>query len=87
MPFELIRSEILVQGRAFNVKRDTLRTPDGRETKLEIVEHGGSVVLLPIDEEGNLLFVRQYRAAVGEGPGGLADFCAAVAARHGDVPL
>ena len=66
MPFELIRSEILVQGRAFNVKRDTLRTPDGRETKLEIVEHGGSVVLLPIDEEGNLLFVRQYRAAVGE---------------------
>jgi ADP-ribose pyrophosphatase len=66
MPFELIRSETLVQGRAFRVKRDTLRTPDGRETKLEIVEHGGSVVLLPIDREGNLLFVRQYRAAGGE---------------------
>ena len=66
MPFELIRSETLVQGRAFKVKRDTLRTPDGRETQLEIVEHGGSVVLLPIDQEGNLLFVRQYRAAVRE---------------------
>src|SRR5262249_26461330 len=28
-------------------------------------EHGGSVVLLPIDAEGNLLFVRQYRHAAG----------------------
>lgn len=65
MPFELIKSEVLVQGRAFRVKRDTLKTPDGRETKLEIVEHGGSVVLLPVDAEGNLLFVRQYRTAVG----------------------
>jgi ADP-ribose pyrophosphatase len=66
MPFELIQSEVLVQGRAFKVKRDTLKTPDGRETKLEIVEHGGSVVLLPVDADGNLLFVRQYRAAVGK---------------------
>jgi|SRR5215211_335905 len=65
MPFELIRSEILLEGRAFKVKRDILKTPDGRETKLEIVEHGGSVVLLPIDQEGNLLFVHQYRHAAG----------------------
>jgi len=64
MPFELLRSETLIQGRAFNVKRDTLKTPDNRETKLEIVEHEGSVVLLPLDDEGNLLFVRQYRHAV-----------------------
>jgi len=65
MSFELIMSETLVQGRAFKVRRDTLKTPDGHETKLEIVEHGGSVVLIPVDEEGNLLFVRQYRTAVG----------------------
>jgi ADP-ribose pyrophosphatase len=65
MPFELIRSEVLLQGRAFNVKRDTLKTPDGRETKLDIVDHCGSVVLLPLDGEGNLLFVRQFRHAVG----------------------
>lgn len=65
MPFELIRSETLLQGRAFKIRRDTLKTPDGRETKLEIVEHGGSVVIIPIDEQNNLLFVKQYRHAVG----------------------
>lgn len=63
MPFELIRSETLLQGRAFKIRRDTLKTPDGRETRLEIVDHGGSVVILPIDNENNILFVRQYRHA------------------------
>ena len=65
MPFELIKSETLLQGRTFKIRRDYLKTPDGRETKLEIVEHGGSVVILPIDEKNNLLFVRQYRHAAG----------------------
>ena len=65
MPFEFTNSEVLLQGRTFKVRRDTLKTPDGRETKLEIVEHGGSVVIVPIDEHGNVLFVRQYRHAAG----------------------
>lgn len=65
MPFELIKSEPLLQGRAFKIRRDYLKTPDGQETTLEIVEHGGSVVILPVDEENNLLFVRQYRHAAG----------------------
>ncbi|GJQ36594.1 MAG: ADP-ribose pyrophosphatase [Anaerolineaceae bacterium] len=63
--FEFLRSEILMKGRAFTIRRDYLKTPDGRETKFEIVEHGGSVVLVPVDPEGNLLFVRQYRHAAG----------------------
>jgi 8-oxo-dGTP pyrophosphatase MutT (NUDIX family) len=66
MPFEFISSEILLQGRAFKVRRDTLKTPDGRETKYEIIEHGGSVVLVPVDDQGNVLFVRQYRHATGQ---------------------
>ena len=65
MPFELLKSEPVFQGHAFKIRRDSLKTPDGRETKYEIVEHVGSVVIIPIDEQGNLLFVRQYRPAVG----------------------
>lgn len=63
--FELIKSETLMQGRAFKIRRDYLKTPDGRETKFEIIEHGGSVIIIPVDAEGNLLFVRQYRHAAG----------------------
>ena len=63
MKFQLIESETIFKGRAFSIRRDNLRTPDGRTTKFDIVEHHGSVVLLPIDKDGNLLFVRQYRHA------------------------
>jgi ADP-ribose pyrophosphatase len=66
MPFELLKSEPVFQGRAFKIRRDTLKTPDGRETKYEIVEHVGSVIIIPMDEQGNLLFVRQYRHAAGK---------------------
>ena len=65
MPFELIKSETLLKGRAFAIRRDWLKTPDGRETKYDIIEHGGSAVIVPIDADGNLLFVRQYRHAAG----------------------
>jgi ADP-ribose pyrophosphatase len=65
MPFELIKSESLLKGRAFAIRRDWMKTPDGRETKFDIIEHGGSVVLVPLDSDGNLLFVRQYRHAAG----------------------
>jgi ADP-ribose pyrophosphatase len=65
MPFELIKSEPVFQGRAFKIRRDYLKMPDGREAKFDIVEHGGSVILIPIDQDGNLLFVRQYRHAAG----------------------
>jgi ADP-ribose pyrophosphatase len=65
MAFELLKSEIIHLGRVFTLRSDTLRLPDGRETRLDVVEHAGSVIILPMDANGNLLFVRQYRHAVG----------------------
>ena len=65
MTFELLKSEIVYPGRAFTIRRDTLRLPDGRETSFDIVEHVGSVIILPLDANGHLLFVRQYRHAAG----------------------
>ena len=65
MPFKLLKSEVLMKGRAFTIRRDHLKTPDGRETKFEIIEHGGSAVVIPVDENGNMLLVRQYRHATG----------------------
>ncbi|MDX9991640.1 MAG: NUDIX hydrolase [Anaerolineales bacterium] len=65
MKFERIKTEILFEGRAFDIRRDHLKTPSGRIAKYDIVEHHGSVVLVPVDEAGNIHFVRQYRHASG----------------------
>ena len=66
MNFELIKSETLMQGRAFSIRRDTMKIPDGKETNFDIIDHGGSVVIIPVDEHGNVLLVRQYRHATGK---------------------
>jgi ADP-ribose pyrophosphatase len=65
MPFKQIKSEVVYTGRAFSVRSDTLRLPDGHETRLDIVDHPGSVIIVPVDEQNNLVFVRQYRHAAG----------------------
>jgi ADP-ribose pyrophosphatase len=65
MSFELLKSETVYAGRAFAIRRDTLRLPDGRENSFDIVVHIGSVIILPLDSKGQLLFVRQYRHAAG----------------------
>jgi ADP-ribose pyrophosphatase len=63
MKFELLHAETVYTGRAFNVRRDDLRTPDGRTVKYDIIEHVGSVIIVPVDAQGQLYFVRQYRHA------------------------
>jgi ADP-ribose pyrophosphatase len=47
------------------IRVDTVRYPSGREATIDVVEHPGAVVLVPIDGQGRLLFVRQYRHATG----------------------
>lgn len=65
MKFELLGSEVIYKGHAIILRVDDLRTPDGRTVKYDIVEHHGSVIIIPVDENGNIYFVRQYRHAAG----------------------
>ena len=65
MQFKLLNSRIVYPGHAFKIRVDTLQLPDGHEAHYDIVEHVGSVIIIPVDENGNLLFVRQYRHAAG----------------------
>jgi ADP-ribose pyrophosphatase len=53
------------RGRALVLHVDEVTLADGRPAVREVVEHPGSVVLVPI-EAGHLLLVRQYRYAVGD---------------------
>jgi ADP-ribose pyrophosphatase len=66
MPFSTISQETIYRGHAFNLRRDELKTPDQRTIHLEIIEHVGAVTLLPMDADGRILFVRQYRHATGK---------------------
>ena len=66
MLIETIAQETIYQGRAFNVRRDEVRFPNQNTMHVDIIEHPGAVTILPIDAEGRILFVRQYRHATGK---------------------
>lgn len=48
-----------------DVRTDTVRLPDGRESVREVVTHPGGVAILPLDDEGWVYLVRQYRYPIG----------------------
>jgi ADP-ribose pyrophosphatase len=53
------------QGRIFTITVESITTPKGGKLDMEIVRHPGSVVLLPITMEGEIILVKQYRHAIG----------------------
>lgn len=62
MPAEpTIDSRRIYSGKIIGVRVDTVRLPNGRTSQREIVEHGHSVVMVPVDHQRRVLLVRQYR--------------------------
>lgn len=57
----LISSERVYSGRLFNIDLDTLEMHDGVIARRETLLHPGAVAMIPVDPEGNLVLVTQYR--------------------------
>ena len=60
------KSERIYDGKVVNLRIDSFRLANGREARMEVVEHAEVVHVLPVDEAGRLMLVRQYRAAAGK---------------------
>ena len=65
MSFEVVSSEKKYSGRVLALRVDHVRLGNGKEARLEIIEHHGSVVMVPVDDDGGIWLVRQYRHAAG----------------------
>ena len=53
------------RGKLLDVRRDSVRMPDGRTATREYVVHPGAVMVVPMLDDGRLVVVRQYRYPVG----------------------
>ncbi len=62
----VLRSNPVYKGKIINLRVDEVELPDGRRTTREIIEHPGAAVIVPVDAEGRVHMVRQYRDAAGE---------------------
>ncbi len=57
-------TEKIFSGRIINLRVDTVLLPDGKQSQREIVEHQGAVAIVAIDQEENIILVKQFRQAV-----------------------
>jgi ADP-ribose pyrophosphatase len=75
--FETVSSETVYRGKILALRTDEVRMPGGCTAVREVVEHYGAVAVAAIDDDGRVVLVYQYRAALQrrlwELPAGLLD--------------
>ena len=63
MKIERLKREEVLKGSILTYCRDTVRLPDGQLREWDFIRHQGAAAVLPVDEQGRLILVRQYRNA------------------------
>jgi ADP-ribose pyrophosphatase len=62
---QLIDSEVIRRSRILEFRIDTVEAADGHRSTRDLVGHPGGVCVVAIDDQDRVLFVRQWRHAVG----------------------
>jgi ADP-ribose pyrophosphatase len=61
-----VASRLVFQGSELDVRMDDVRLPSGQVIQKEVAVRPHSACMVPLDNEGNVLMVRQYRRAAGQ---------------------
>lgn len=59
-----IERNLAYQGSIVDFYEDTMKLPDGRLTTFDFIKHKGAAAIVPVDENGKIIMVRQYRNAI-----------------------
>jgi ADP-ribose pyrophosphatase len=59
-----INSTSIYTGKVISLRVDEVTLPNGKTSKRELIKHPGAVAVLPITNEGKIIFVEQYRKAL-----------------------
>lgn len=61
MSYQPLDEETIYRGKMFDLVRVHFRLENGKEPIYDLVKHRGAVTILPVDDEGKIRFVRQFR--------------------------
>jgi ADP-ribose pyrophosphatase len=64
-PARVVSREPIYEGRVVRLRVEEIELPNGRRSRLELIDHPGAAAIVPVDDEGRVLLVRQYRHATG----------------------
>ncbi|MBR6337609.1 MAG: NUDIX hydrolase [Ruminococcus sp.] len=58
---DTVSSELIFDGKVVKLYKDEARLEDGSVVSRELIKHPGGVCVVPIDQEGNVYLVKQFR--------------------------
>jgi ADP-ribose pyrophosphatase len=58
---KVLSSKLVFTGKVFSVREERVIEPGGVTATRDIIEHPGSVVVVPVFSDGRILMIRQYR--------------------------
>ncbi|MBX3064305.1 MAG: NUDIX hydrolase [Anaerolineae bacterium] len=61
-----LNSESIYSGRVIKLQVDSVELPNGQTSKREVIKHPGAVAMVPIDSDGRVIMVEQYRYTIGK---------------------
>lgn len=61
--FKVLDSEEIYKGKIVHLVKDKVSLPNGNHSYWELIHHIGAAAVIPIDNDGNIVMVEQYRHA------------------------
>ncbi len=63
-PYKRIKRELVQKGSIIDYYHDTIEIDGGKTTTFDFIHHKGASAMVPVDEQGKIVMVRQYRNAI-----------------------
>ena len=62
---QINRATLINKGRVFDLFSENVTLPNGVTTDMDVIRHPGAAAIVAITDDGCILFIEQYRHAVG----------------------
>lgn len=61
--FKKLSSKDIYIGKRVHLVTEQIQLPNGKETTWELIKHIGAAAVIPVDQDGKIIMVKQYRNA------------------------
>lgn len=62
--FKILKKNLEHHGRILDFYTYDMKVPNGNITHWDVLEHKGAAAIIPVDPQGKIILVRQYRGAI-----------------------
>ena len=62
--FKRLSRDLVAHGAIIDYYQDTMQVPNGNIVKWDFIKHKGAAAVVPVDDMGRLIMVKQYRNAL-----------------------